>query len=122
MLVTDKQAMLIVAGVVGSAAVVSGQVLPCWATVDTGKTACTIWHDEVADPQPCWVDFPVNMTVYRAERSSTGWSTRIVHDAECSGQYKILDGAGGCTVLINLAWEVAGTKGSGDSCPSGPPG
>lgn len=115
-----RSAMGIIA-VPSMALVVSGQVLPCWKTVDTGQTACEVWENE--NPLlACWSNFTLNDPLKRATRDEVPWSQPIIQYAECAGPYRIRNQQGECVVDQNLSgWQTTGTQGGGNPCPGGPP-
>lgn len=105
----------------GAATLVGAQVLPYWATVDTGQTACSIWLATYAPQNHCADNFTVDQTVYRADQAATGWSAKEDEDYECSRKYYTSALGGACNVEHDLLWQTSGTKGAGSPCPSGPP-
>lgn len=120
---SHRQIAIRTAGLVGwgTAALVGAQVLPCWATVDTGQTACSIWLATYAPQNHCADNFTIDQTVYRADRASTGWSSKEDEDYECSGKYYTSAPGSACNVEHDLLWQTSGTEGTGNSCPSGLP-
>lgn len=105
----------------GGAGFVGAQVQPCWATVDTGQTACSIWIADYAPLNYCDKNFSIDQTVYRADRAGTGWSSKEDEDYECSGKYYTTSPGGACDVEHDLLWQTSGTEGTGNPCPGGPP-